>query len=185
MKAALSYIALHRDRDVYIRAALDGLDQLMASAGEAIIVTRLRGMPPDQRARVALARLREKGVKPERLLAIPLAVAALIEEAPVVCHRVKEWRIVAIAKAAHRLASGYHRVWQVTDDAGNVVQHTELHAYPRSAGRVLRYLGEMIEKECELVLDHHLSKVLELKVERYGPHVAVTDPSKFAGGSIL
>ena len=38
-----------------------------------------------------------------------------------------------------------------------------MHAYPRSSGRVLRHLGEMIEKECELVIDHHLAKVLAAK----------------------
>jgi hypothetical protein len=47
-------------------------------------------------------------------------------------------------------------------------KHIEMHAYPRSAGRVLRHLGEMIEKECELVIDHHLSGVLALKAARDG-----------------
>jgi hypothetical protein len=178
IKSALSYIAAHRS-DPYIRAALAGLDALMATSGETVIATRLRGLPPERRAKVALARLRDARVKPERLLAIALAVHALIEEAPQAVHRVKVWRIVAIAKAAHRLASGYHRVWEITD-ANRRVHRTELHAYPRSAGRLLRLLGTMIEKECELVIDHHLAAVLALKVTRYGPHPANTDPLKFA-----
>jgi hypothetical protein len=47
-----------------------------------------------------------------------------------------------------------------------------MHAYPRSSGRVLRHLGEMIEKECELVIDHHLSEVLALKIATDGHLIA-------------
>ena len=174
LTAALAFIDLHRTRDVFIHAALEGLAGLMATAGPTEIVTRLRGKPPKERARQALARMRDRGVKPERLLAIPLAVAALIEEAPATIHRSREWRIVAIAKAVHRLASGTHRKWSLPQPDGSMKQ-IEMHAYPRSAGGVLRYLGAMIENECELVIDHHLATVLALKLKRYGPH-----PSKLA-----
>jgi hypothetical protein len=180
VKAALSFIALHRN-DPYVRAALVGLSGLMETAGPVVIATRLRGLPPAQRAKVALARLRESKVKPERLLAIALAVHGLINEAPQVVHRVKDWRIVAIAKTSHRLASGYHRVWEMADASGRIYR-TELHAYPRSAGRVLHLLGAMIERECELVIDHYLSSVLALKVASYGPHPAIADPIKFTAG---
>jgi hypothetical protein len=183
IKAALSFVDLHR-KDPFVEAALSGLRGLMESAGPIVIATRLRGLPPDDRAKVALARLRERGVKPERLLAIGVAVHALIEEAPQVCHRITEWRIVAIAKAAHRLASGHHRVWEMTDDAGRT-HRTELHAYPRSSGRVLRYLGEVIEKECKLAIGQCLRDVLALKVARYGLHPAVADPLKFAAAANL
>lgn len=149
--------------DPYVVAAVAGLDGLMASAGYVEIATRLKGLLPDRRARIAMARLREANIKPERLLAITIAVHALIKAEPALTHRVREWRIVAIAKAAHRLASGYHRVWVVRDDAGRIVQQTALHAYPRSSGRVLQHLGDMIEKESELVIDHHLPAVLALK----------------------
>jgi hypothetical protein len=134
----------------------------MASAGPVEIATRLRGLSPERRAKIALARLREANIKPERLLAIPLAVAALIEDVPATVHRTCEWRIVAIAKAAHRLASGTHRQWPVPQPDGRT-KHIEMHAYPRSSGRVLRHLGEMIEKESELVIDHHGAEVLALK----------------------
>src|SRR6185312_16364261 len=102
--------------DPFVIAAFAGLSGIMASAGPVEIATRLRGLPPERRAKIALARLREANIKPERLLAIPLAVAALIEDVPATIHRIPEWRIVAIAKAAHRLASGYHRVWEVRDN---------------------------------------------------------------------
>jgi hypothetical protein len=171
LRAAQSFIDLRR-RDAFINAALTALRRLMEAAGEVVIATRLKGRSPEQRAKVALARLRDAEVKPERLLAIGLALHCLIEEAPQVVHRIKEWRIVAIAKAAHRLASGTHRQWK--DDQGNVL--TEMHCYPRSSGRVLRYLGEMIEQECELVIDHHLAAVLALKIDRYGRRPARVEP---------
>lgn len=161
-------------RDPFVNAALRGLQDLMDTSGPTEIATRLRGLAPERRAKVALARLREANVKPERLLAIALAVSALIETNPATVHRVREWRIVAIAKAAHRirLASGTHRVWEVRDEKGRVAQRTEMHAYPRSSGRVLRHLGEMIEGESELVINRHLLGVLALMPAREGPSTA-------------
>ncbi len=148
--------------DPFVSTAIFGAGNLMASAGPVEMATRLRGMSPAQRAKVALARLRERCIKPERLLAIAMAVHALIEDAPEKCHRTADWRIVAVAKASHRLASGTHKVWPVPQPDGRV-KHIEMHAYPRSSGRVLRHLGAMIEKECELVIDRHLAEVVALK----------------------
>lgn len=179
LKAALSHINLNRHNDPFIRAALAGLEQLMASAGPVEIASRLRGMTPDQRARIALARLREAATKPERLLAISIAVAALIEEAPATVHRTGEWKTCAVAKAAHRLASGTHREWSLAQPNGST-NRIRMDTYPRSSGRILRLLGEMIERECELVIDHHLTTVLTHKLKSYGPHPATLAPSTAA-----
>src|SRR5262249_19154912 len=141
---AATALIKERRGDAYIKAALSGLGDLLRSAGHVVPATRLRGLPPAERSRIALARLRDADIKPDRLLAITLAVHALIKHDPAKTHRIKEWRIVAIAKAAHRLASGDHPVWELKDDSGRVVQRTEMHTYPRSSGRVLRYLGETI-----------------------------------------
>jgi hypothetical protein len=150
----------------------------MASAGPVEIATRLRGLPPEQRAKIALARLRDASIKPERLLAIVLAVHALIEDAPEKCHRISDWEVVAVAKAAHRLASGTHKVWPVPEPDGRV-KHIEMHVYPRSSGRVLRHLGEMIEKECELVIAHHLAAVIALKRAADGTVIESATPRVF------
>ena len=128
-------------------------------------------MPAKQRAQIALGRLRKAGIKPERLLVIHIAITALIEEDPG-SHRTKEFRLVQTAKAVHRLASGYHRVWPHQDQKGRTVR-IELHKYPRSSGRVLRLLGEMIEEQCEWATERHLAGVLALKVKRYGNHPAL------------
>jgi hypothetical protein len=168
LTAAFSYLDTHQ-ADPFVKAAIEGLIELMRSAGPVEIATRLAGLLPADRARIAMARLREADIRPERILAIPLAVGALMEEAPAIVHRTREWRIVAIAKAAHRLASGTHRVWSLPQSDGST-RKIEMHAYPRSSGRVLRHLGERIEKECEWVVERHLAKVLALKLARYGKH---------------
>jgi hypothetical protein len=145
------------------------LDWLMANAGQVEIATRLKGKSPERRAKIALARLRDAGVKPDRLAAIVFAIHALMADAPEKMDRTREFRIVTIAKLVHRLASGTHRRWEVPDDTGKIVSRTEMHAYPRSSGRVLRHLGAMLEKECEAALEHHLAGVVALKVAREAP----------------
>jgi hypothetical protein len=98
-----------------------------------------------------------------------MAIAALIHEDPG-AHRIKEFRIVQVAKAAHRLASGYHRIWTGLQDRNGRTIKTELHTYARSTGRVLRLLGQIIEERCEAATAEHLDGVLALKIKRYGRH---------------
>ncbi|MXN66711.1 hypothetical protein GR183_17490 [Stappia sp. GBMRC 2046] len=140
----------------------------MESAGEAEIATRLRGLSAEKRARIAFARLREAEIEPERLLAIHIAVSAIIEDDRG-SHNVPEFRLVQTAKAAHRLASGTHRAWERERSDGSTFK-TELHAYPKSAGRVLRILGQMIETDCELATERAVEPVLMAKRERFGLH---------------
>lgn len=135
------------------------------------IATRLRGLRAKTRADIAFGRLRKKGVKPERLLAVHLAITVLIEENPA-SHRVKEFRLVQVAKALHRLASGYHRTWPHQDRNGRMVR-IELHKFPRSSGRVLRTMGKRVEELCEWATAKHTAGVLALKVKRYGRHPAL------------
>lgn len=145
---------------------------LLEEAGPTEIVTRLRGMSAKRRAKVALARLRVASIKPERFVAIVLAITALIEEDPG-SHRTKEFRTVQIAKSLHRLASGYHRVWELPDERGRLRKVAELHAFPRSSGPALRLIGKAVEQTCDWVVEKHLSAVLALKVKRYGRHPAL------------
>lgn len=173
--AATSYVRLRAESDRFIKQALTDIELLLEEAGPTEIATRLKGMSATRRARIALARLRVAGIKPERFVAIVLAVTALIEEDPG-SHRTKEFRVVQIAKALHRLASGYHRVWELQDQKGRS-QKIELHAFPRSSGPVLRLIGKAVEEPCEWVVEKHLSAVLALKVKRYGPHPALRTAS--------
>lgn len=170
LTAAASYVRPRLETDPQIKDAVARLEELLEQSPYEI-ATRLRGLSSRSRADIAFGRLRKKGVKPERLLAIHLAITALIEEDPG-SHRTKEFRLVQVAKAAHRLASGYHRVWPHQDKNGRDFR-IELHAYARSIGRVLRLIGRAIEERCEWATEKHLEGVLALKVKRYGRHPAL------------
>ncbi len=170
LAAATSYVRPRMESDKYVRPAIASIRSILEAAGPTEIATRLRGMSAQKRARIALARLRVAGIKPERFIIIALAISALIEEDPG-SHRTKEFRIVQIAKALHRLASGTHKTWPYHDAQGRPRQ-TEMHAFPRSSGQVLRLLGRAVNEQCECVIEKHLPGVLALKVKRYGPHPA-------------
>lgn len=175
LAAATSYVRLRMESDRFIKQALTDIALLLEESGPTEIATRLKGMAATKRARIALARLRVGGIKPERFVATVLAIHALLNEDPQT-HNVKEFRVVQIAKALHRLASGYHRVWELQDAKGRS-QKIELHAFPRSSGPVLRLIGKAVEQPCEWVVEKHLSAVLALKVKRYGRHPALRTES--------
>ena len=171
LTAATSHLRSRLTTDKFVAAARSSIAGALELAGPGEIVTRLKGMSAPKRAEIALARLRVAGIKPERIVAIVLAVTALIEEDPK-SHRTKEFRTVQISKAIHRLASGYHRVWETEDHNGRKGR-TELHAFPRSSGPVLRLIGRMLEQPCEWVVEKHLAAVIALKIKRFGHHPAL------------
>jgi hypothetical protein len=171
LAAAASYVRIRDTTDPYIMASIAAVKATMEEAGPTELATRLRGMPATKRARIAVARLRVAGVKPERIVSIILGVRALIEEDPG-SHRVSEFRTVQAMKAIHRLASGTHKYWPI-EDADGRRQTIEMHAFPKSTGRVLRLMGRLLEEPCELTIDKHLSGVVAFKVKRYGRHPAL------------
>ncbi|MFK5599787.1 hypothetical protein ACFZ8E_22705 [Methylobacterium sp. HMF5984] len=156
--------------DAFTIHALRCLRGLLDGAGMAEPAMDLKGRSAAFRSRVAFARLREAGVEPERLLATHLAIAALIEDDNE-SHRVREYRIVQVAKVAHRLASGTHRRWDFPLSDGTTAPLV-MHVYPKSAGRVLRVMGEELETACELVTSRDMETIRRLKRERHGPHTS-------------
>lgn len=161
LRAATSYInpRLHTKPATNIANAGDRL-AFMIEGAPYEQATRLRGLPASTRADIAFGRFRKRGVKPEKILAITFAVCALIADDPR-ADKTLEFRRVQIAKACHRRASGFHKVWS---------ERSSLHVFARSTGRVLRIIGKMIEAVCEPAIHEHLEGVLKLKVRRYGPH---------------
>lgn len=151
-----------------VSGAAQQIDWALAFAGRVDPAMNLRGQPAAYRAHVAFARLREAGVDPRRLLAIYLGVSALIED-DLGSHRTREFKIVQAAKAVHRLASGTHRRWEMFNPLGPAV-HTELHAYPRSSGIVLRKIGETLEKAGELLAREAMPEIIVMKTKRFGVH---------------
>ena len=171
LAAAASYVRIRDTTDPYIMASVTAVRAALDGAGPTELATRLRGMSATKRARIALARLRIAGIKPERIVSIILGVRALIEEDPG-SHRVEEFRTVQAMKAVHRLASGTHKYWPIEDAEGRP-RMIEMHAFPKSTGRVLRLMGRLLEPPCELTIDKHLTAVLAFKVKRYGRHPAL------------
>lgn len=174
LKAVSHWLSEHRG-DFYLEHAVSSLSASLYGAGEAEIATRLRGLSAHKRARVAFARLRDAKVPPERLLAIYLAVSGLMRQ-DAGTHATDEFRIVQVAKAAHRLASGYHRTWDFPRADGTTAP-VYIHAYPRSSGRVLRLMGAEIERACEVAAAEHLDDILALKDRLYGRHPSA-EPTK-------
>ena len=120
------------------------------------------------KARVAFARLREADIKGERLLAIHMAVAALIEDDRG-SHRIREFHLVQTAKAVHRLASGTHRYWDFPMLDGTT-RPLHLHAYPKSSGIVLRVIGREIDEICGGVAEAAIEEMLAARLAKFGPH---------------
>lgn len=176
LAAATSYVRIRDTTDSHIMASIAAVKATMEGAGPTELATRLRGMPATKKARIAVARLRVAGIKPERIVSIILGVRALIEEDPG-SHRVNEFRTVQAMKAIHRLASGTHKYWPI-EDADGRHQTIEMHAFPKSTGRVLRLMGRLLEEPCELTIDKHLSGVLAFKVKRYGRHPLSADQQR-------
>jgi hypothetical protein len=161
-RAALAWIVAHEDSR-WVQNAVARVQGLYQQAGPYIEAFRLRGLPPEQRAKAALARLRQHGIDPRLVVAAWLAVELILLDDPQPVHSV-EFKRVQAAKVIHRMASGSHRRW-VREVSSPVwpgqkqAQVQELHVYPRSRGRVLRHLGEALESAVELLVAHHLAEV--------------------------
>jgi hypothetical protein len=167
LQSAAQWIKQRRT-EPFIARSLIALRALLDGAGPVHPAQDIKWRTAPSRGRIAFARLREANVKPERLLAIHMAVSALIED-DAGSHRVTEYRIVQVAKCAHRLASGTHRHWEIPLDDGRLAP-IEFHAYPKSSGRVLRVIGKEIEEICSGVTERDLQALRDLKLARFGPH---------------
>ncbi len=146
-KAALAWLE-DQQANPGVRNAMDRIKSLYQSAGAHVEAFRLRGLTPEARAKAAWARLRKAGVEPQLVVAAWLAVEMILRDDPQAERKV-EFKRVQAAKLIHRMASGTHKKWT----RGAAV--TELHVYPRSRGRVLRHIGEDLEKATELLVEHH------------------------------
>lgn len=165
--SAARWIKANRE-DAQVAMALYWLKGLLQGSGRMELAHRVKGMPARQRARIAFARLHEAGIEPERILRIYLAVCALIEDDRG-SHRVEEYRVVQVAKAVHRLASGSHQRWDVPRIDGTTAP-LAMHTYPKSSGYVLRIMGRQIEECCRAVAEGAVEDVRALKRDAHGPH---------------
>jgi hypothetical protein len=132
--------------------------RLYRQAGAKVEAFRLRGLKPEERAWVAWARLREAGVHPARPLAAWLAIVLTIHHDPQ-RETKKEFQRVQAAKLMHRMSSGSHKKWERQRSDGKLVTE-KMHRYPHSRGRILRHLGEQLERVAEGLEASLLGEVL-------------------------
>lgn len=144
-KRALDWLDAHKD-SATVRNAIDRVTTLYAAAGPHVEAFRLRGLSPDARAKAAWARLRKAKVDPLRVIAAWLAIEMAIGDDPQPETKL-EFKQVQAAKLVHKMASGTHKSW------GEGPAAKSLHVYPRSRGRVLRYIGADLQQASELAWD--------------------------------
>ena len=149
--SALKWLKRHGEEPA-VRNVLSEIHMLYWKAGKVVPAYNLRGLKPEQRAWIAIARLREARIPPVRVVAACMAVLLAIENdpQPEFIHA-EEYRLVQLAKAVHRLASGTHKRWSSTRETfWNGLRRTETHVqrldvYPHSKGQILRHLGQKLD----------------------------------------
>lgn len=147
-RTALMWLEAHSGDPVVTRGVC-AVEALYTGAGASVKAGNLSGLVPAERARAAWARLRDAKVSHMAVLAVWLAIEATIAADPSADTRL-EFKRVQAAKVLHRMASGTHRRWEREQHDGSVIV-TEYHKYPPSRGRVLRHIGQQVERIAELV----------------------------------
>lgn len=162
-RAAIEWL-MENPNDPWALSAVKAVRGLYGRAGPHVEAFRLRGLTPEQRAKAAWARLRKDEVDPRLPVAAWMAVEMAIR-ADLQPDLKPEFKRVQAAKLVHRMASGSHRRWgtgQVVlgaKDKGTLRVSNELHVFPKSRGRVLRWIGADLEKAVELLIDHRLEVI--------------------------
>lgn len=141
-----------RRADPHIARVVAALDGLLDGSGKPNDAYAVRWDAPEEKARVALARLRAVGVSGRRLLEIVLTIKAT--QSALGPRGNPEFRDVQIAKLAHRLASGTHIKSALYGDRSK---------YPRAEGNAMRILGHRIEDKAGIAAtDEAVDEVVSL-----------------------
>jgi hypothetical protein len=163
--------------NVRLQHALSAVGGLMATTGRAPSADEIKRWSAEQKANACFARLREAGVRPERIMAAHMAVTAYLAD-DAWTPQTRDYHLVQTSKAVHRLASGNHKRYEypVAKREGNIIVYdgstttVEVHAYPRSAGQVLRVIGHAIDEACGAIAEEQRETIIALKDARYGKH---------------
>ena len=146
-RSAVEWLLANRS-DRWVANAIQRVTTLHMNAGPHEEAFRLRGLPPRERATKAWARLRKHDVDPLLVVSVWLAVEMIVHDDIQGVDTV-EFKRVQAAKVVHRLASGTHKRW--AQGVGGV---KELHVYPASRGKVLRYIGKDVQGAAELLYEN-------------------------------
>ena len=162
-RAAFDWLTANA-KDPWVKRAIGAVMVLYHNAGPAVPASSLRGLNPEERSRVAWARLRKAEIDPRLPLAAWIAIEMISRDDPQAV-TTTEYKRVQAAKVIHRIVSGTHKRWEVPRSDGGVTV-TELHKFPASRGRVLRHIGMQIGRVAEMVVDRHLPAIAQFKTER-------------------
>ncbi len=134
--------------DLLVAYPLMGLKGLLDGAGAVVPPIGLKHRSAAQKARAALARLRDAGVTPEKILATYIAVSVLLTDDAYAPRNDERYRLTQIAKPLRRLASGHHVRGEYPSADGASVVSFEEHSYAPSSGLALVALGKTIDELC-------------------------------------
>lgn len=150
--------------DPYVQNALQRIAGLKTRAGPAIPPRRLRGVPAKEKARAVWARLRDRNVANETILAAILGVAMCYEHDP---QKGKvEYRRVQIAKVLSRMGGGEVKRWATHSADPRLPKERVLRWFPASEGQVLRELGRMAEEAAEFLIHDRMDDLLAMYRQR-------------------
>jgi hypothetical protein len=146
-------------------------EALLHNAGKPETAKGMLRAPAKAKAKVALARMRVRGIKPIRLLTITLATRAIVADDKSFSHRDgNEFLHVQIARQAHRLAARY--VPPGYEDKVKDGKPWGFKAFPEGTGLVMLELGKTIDAIGEHLADMAVPRIVELKRTRFGQHAS-------------
>jgi hypothetical protein len=160
---------LKANQDVsLVKRIIAMFNALLNGAGKPATAMAMLRAPSKDKAKVALARMRVRGIKAMRLLTITLATRAIIADDQSFSHRGNEFLRVQIARQAHRLAARY--VPTGYEDKVNDGKPWGFKAFPAGTGIVMRELGKLIDDIGSHLADLAVPHIIELKRTRFGQH---------------
>jgi hypothetical protein len=153
-------------------------DALLNGSGKPQTAMAMLRAPAKDKAKVALARMRVRGIKPLRLLTISLASRAIVAADQTYSHRGNEFLHVQIARQAHRLAARYVPVGY--EDKVKDGKPWGFKSFPAGTGIVMRELGKVIDDIGSHLADLAVPHIIELKRTRYQQHATRQAPQDVA-----
>jgi hypothetical protein len=132
-KAASRWLEVNGEKPAVLNCET-AIERMMVEAGPVIIAPQLHREGPESRARQVLARMRQHGVSPRRVLREALATAVAVRSLEGI-PRDDEFWTVQVGKRVHRLGSA----WRIVEGRKVVFAW-----HPEPRGQMLRHLGRMI-----------------------------------------
>lgn len=163
-----AWVWLTRNAETFIVAnALKRIETRLHGSGPLVEADAARRRSPDEKALAVWSRMRHREVDPKAILAAALGVEMAFSEDPdppltTGPDKSREFPRVQMARILNRHGGGLIKEWRRTSAPGS---RTRVEARSLPQGMFLRRLGKQIEKDAELVVQHHLADVLATKRE--------------------